>query len=151
MKKIALLFSSICFFALFLSCSNTETKDKSGNSDVKSENPQTADIPDSEKGIFKFEEETWAFGTIKRGEIVAHTYKFTNTGKSAIVISSVTASCGCTAPKWPKEPVTPGESAEIKVSFDSTGKSGKLTKSVKIFSNAQDASKELKFTVEVTD
>ena len=56
--------------------------------------------------------------------------------EKAAIISNVAATCGCTVPSWPKEPVAPGKTAEIKVSFNSAGKMGKQNSVVRIYSNA---------------
>jgi hypothetical protein len=62
------------------------------------------------------------YGTVKAGEKVKYNYKFKNTGKEPLIISDAKGSCGCTVPDWPREPIAPGKTAEIKVEFDSTGK-----------------------------
>lgn len=77
----------------------------------------------------------WDFGKIQEGERVEHTFKFKNTGKANLVIASCTASCGCTIPDWPKEAIAPGESGEIKVEFNSSGKSDMVTKDITIMAN----------------
>ena len=78
---------------------------------------------------------THDFGKVVDGERVEHTFKFTNTGEADLVISSATASCGCTIPEWPKEPIAPGEKGEIKVEFNSAGKSDMVTKDITILAN----------------
>ena len=56
------------------------------------------------------------FGTIKEADgKVSHTFEVSNTGDMPLVITRVIASCGCTTPEWPKEPVAPGKKAQIKV------------------------------------
>ena len=65
-----------------------------------------------------------------------YTFKFKNTGEGDLIISNARASCGCTIPYFPKEPIKPGESNEMKVRFNSKGKSGKQTKQITVFSNA---------------
>ncbi len=82
-----------------------------------------------------FSQSKWDFGTITEGERVEHTFKFVNNGKSDLVISSATASCGCTIPNWPKEPIAPGKEGEIKVEFNSTGKSDMVNKDITILAN----------------
>ncbi|HAV25569.1 MAG TPA: DUF1573 domain-containing protein [Bacteroidetes bacterium] len=84
---------------------------------------------------FKDDVMAWDFGTITEGERVEHTFKFTNVGNSDLVVSSATASCGCTIPSPPKEPIAPGESSEIKVEFNSAGKSDIVTKDITILAN----------------
>ena len=82
-----------------------------------------------------FSQSKWDFGTITEGERVEHTFKFVNDGKSDLVISSATASCGCTIPSPPREPIAPGEESDIKVEFNSTGKSDMVTKDITILAN----------------
>lgn len=84
----------------------------------------------------KFEKTSHDFGDIYHGDKVEHTFRFTNTGTEPVIITNIATQCGCTAPKWPKDPVLPGAKAEITVSFDSKGKSGKQNKVITIISNA---------------
>jgi hypothetical protein len=72
--------------------------------------------------VISFDKKIWDFGTITDGEVVEHTFRFTNTGTNDLIISNASASCGCTIPEWPKEPIAPGEKGEIKVEFNSNGK-----------------------------
>ncbi|MBM3176873.1 MAG: DUF1573 domain-containing protein [Bacteroidetes bacterium] len=77
------------------------------------------------------------FGQITEGSQVQHTFKFTNKGKEPLILTSVQPTCGCTVPNnWPKDPIPPGASGEITVSFNSTGRTGSNTKVIKVFSNA---------------
>ena len=57
------------------------------------------------------------FGTIKEGSTNKVLFKVTNTGKRPLVISDVSASCGCTTPKKPEYPIAPGKSDVIEVVF----------------------------------
>ncbi len=77
------------------------------------------------------------FGTINAGDVVETEFTVTNTGESDLVISDAKASCGCTVPDYPKQPVKPGESAPIKVSFNSSGKSGMQNKTVTLTTNTE--------------
>jgi len=89
------------------------------------------------------------FGKIKEGENLDVSFRFKNTGKKPLVISSVTASCGCTVPETPKKPYAPGETGVIKASFNSTGKPGTQSKQVNVFSNTNPQVTTLVFRVEV--
>ncbi|MDX5346377.1 MAG: DUF1573 domain-containing protein [Hymenobacteraceae bacterium] len=104
-------------------------------------NPNTANQQDinAEAAIpvLSFEKPEHDFGTIKPGEVVKHTFTFKNTGKAPLVIESATASCGCTVPQWPREPIAPGETGKIEVQFDSKGKFGQQAKQVTIRANTQ--------------
>ncbi len=90
-----------------------------------------------------FEKENFNFGDIKQGEVVKHTFKFTNTGTDALVISDIKTTCGCTTPKWTRDPLPPGESGEIVVQFNSSGKIGKQHKVITIISNASEPIKRI--------
>ncbi len=87
-----------------------------------------------------FEKELYDYGTIDYASDGSYAFKFTNTGKDPLVITNATGSCGCTVPKWPKEPILKGQSAYINVTYD-TKRPGPFTKTVTINSNAKSASK----------
>ena len=76
------------------------------------------------------------FGKVTDGENVVFSYRFKNTGKKPLVISAATASCGCTIPEKPEEPLKPGETGVIKVVFHSSGRVGPVQKEVNVVSNA---------------
>jgi hypothetical protein len=84
---------------------------------------------------FKFEESEFDFGSIKEGEVVKHIFKFTNVGKTDLVIENAKGSCGCTIPVYPKEPIPVGGSGEIVVQFNSKNKTGANQKFVNIMAN----------------
>ena len=80
------------------------------------------------------------FGNVKEnGGIVSHGFVVKNTGKSPLIIKSARASCGCTVPEIPKEPIKPGESAVLKVSYDPKGRPGEFEKNIQVKSNAKDS------------
>lgn len=86
--------------------------------------------------VIKFEEEIYDFGVITEGTSVKYEFKFKNTGKTPLIISNATATCGCTEPEYPTKPIKPGNSGIIKVVFNSQGKVGMQDKVVSIVSNA---------------
>lgn len=77
------------------------------------------------------------FGVVKEenGE-VEHVFVIKNEGKSPLVIDRVTTSCGCTLPEWSKEPISPGNTKDIKVWYNPEGRPGKFYKTISIYSNA---------------
>ena len=78
------------------------------------------------------------FGTIKEADgSVTHTFKIKNEGKEPLIITRVTASCGCTTPEFTKEPIATGKTGEIKVSFNPAGQSSPFTKNVSVYSNGK--------------
>ena len=87
----------------------------------------------------KFEKTSHNFGTFPEAESkVTCTFKFTNTGDNLLVIHQAIASCGCTVPQYPKEPIKPGESGEIVVTYNGAGKfPGHFKKSITLRTNAK--------------
>ncbi len=87
----------------------------------------------------EFTEMVYDFGEVVEGEHVKYAFKFKNTGSEPLIISDAKGSCGCTVPDWPREPVAPGASSEIRVEFDSKGKGSddgqKQTKKVTVTAN----------------
>ncbi len=81
--------------------------------------------------------ETHDFGALPEGPDAEYIFKFKNTGKQPLIITNASASCGCTVPAWPKEPILPGKMGEMKVTFHTAGKGGQpFDKTVYINSNA---------------
>ncbi|MCS7163248.1 MAG: DUF1573 domain-containing protein [Bacteroidia bacterium] len=83
----------------------------------------------------QFEATSYDYGKIRAGEKVTHEFRLTNGGKKPLIIRKVKASCGCTAVAPDKSTLQPGESTVIKVTFDSTGRSGRDSKSVTVITN----------------
>ena len=103
------------------------------NPNVVSEN----ETPNPNAPVMKFTEKEFDFGDIKADTKVHHTFTFTNTGKSPLLIEDATASCGCTTPSWTKQPVAPGAQGTMEVQFDSHGKHGIISKQVAVRANTQ--------------
>lgn len=76
------------------------------------------------------------FGTVKEGDPAEYSFEFKNVGKEPLIITNASASCGCTTPIWPKEPVLPGKTNKIVVKYNTMGRPGPFTKEVFITSNA---------------
>lgn len=98
--------------------------------------------PDPNAPVIKWEKTTIDFGTIEQAADGNREFVFTNVGKTPLVISNATGSCGCTVPVWPKEPIMPGQKASIKVHYD-TNRVGQFTKTVTVVSNAATSSETL--------
>lgn len=88
---------------------------------------------------FKFTEHN--FGELQEGPKAAVDFVFTNTGNKPLILTDVKASCGCTTPEWPKEPIAPGQTSKIKVEYNTQGRPGDFTKSITITSNESDQPK----------
>jgi hypothetical protein len=148
MKKIPAVF--LILFTGMISITVSSCTRNKVSSDVI-ENPNTAsgkgdlsDLP-----AFKFEDELHDFGKIIQGESVSYQFRFRNTGKSDLIISDVSTSCGCTVPSYPKIPIRPGQSEAIKVLFNSSGKKGFQTKNIVIVANTQPNTTILRIKAEV--
>jgi hypothetical protein len=85
---------------------------------------------------FQWDKTTYDFGNIPQNQPVTATFKFKNTGKVPLVITSAVGSCGCTVPNWPNEPIAPGESGEIKATFNAAA-AGAFNKTVSITANVE--------------
>ena len=103
--------------------------------------------------VITWEKSTYDFGDVHQGEKVEHTFKFKNTGNEPLVITNVQVTCGCTIPKgWARDPIAPGHSGEITISFNSAGLYGKKNKIVSVLSNASNAEGgQLLFTANVIE
>lgn len=152
MKRYLVILGFGCMALCLASCGND-----SGNESTNEvttdlvKNPVTAsgEKTKSNLPVMEFEQTSHDFGMIVQGEKVSHTFKFTNTGGSNLVISQASSTCGCTVPNFSKRPIKPGAKGTIEVVFNSAGRSGSNTKSVRILSNAQPNSVELEITAEI--
>ncbi len=95
------------------------------------------------KPAFKFITETINYGKIPMGANGVRVFEFTNVGNSPLIITRVQASCGCTVPKKPNQPIMPGEKGKIEVSYD-TKRLGGFSKAITIYSNAKNERKMIK-------
>jgi len=141
MKKVVLLIAAFAFAVTV----NAQDKATPTATPVQTSPATTAPAvqENPNAGEFKFDVETYDFGTIKQGESVTYDFNFSNVGKEPLIISEAHGSCGCTVPVWPKEPLKKGDKGQIKVTFNSTGKMGMQDKTVTITSNAKGGQKVL--------
>jgi len=86
--------------------------------------------------------DTHDFGEIARGIPVSVEFTFTNSGDAALIINDVITSCGCTASEYTKEPIMPGKSSKIKVSYNAAN-TGAFSKTITVNSNDQQSAKLL--------
>ncbi len=97
------------------------------------------------------DERTYNFGTIAEEKgLTSHTFEIKNTGDAPLVINRITASCGCTQPEWSREPIAPGKTGHVKVTYNPKGRPGPFYKTVSIFSNAKRGSYTLAVKGDVT-
>ncbi len=112
MKKLSVLFLGICFSFAAMS-----------------------------QAVIKFDKTDHDFGKIyeKDGD-ATYDFKFTNVGDSALTVTNVKASCGCTTPSWTKTPVEPGQEGKISVKYSTRNRPGNFTKSITVNSNSSEES-----------
>lgn len=115
-------------------------------------NAQDATAPDPNAADIKWESTSIDYGNVKKGDESNSTreFKFTNIGKSPLILSSCRGSCGCTVPTCPTEPILPGKSGTIKVHYD-INRPGPFTKTVSVSSNAKNPNETLKISGTVLD
>jgi len=89
--------------------------------------------------VIKFDSEVHDYGRVPVNSDGTCQFKFKNTGKEPLILTNVKASCGCTVPSWPKDPIAPGASAAIDVKYNSMNRAHTINKSITVFSNASDS------------
>lgn len=132
MKKIALLLTLICSVCA-----------------LNAQEASPAKVDTSHLARIEFASTVHDYGTIAKGSEGTCVFTFENKGKVPLILSNVKASCGCTTPSWPKEPVNPGKSGEITVKYN-TNTPGKFSKSITVNSNSANPSVVLIIKGEVT-
>ena len=100
--------------------------------------------------VITFEKSEHDFGKINEADgRVTTIFTFKNEGMAPLVLSNVRASCGCTTPTWTKEPIEPGQSGSITVTYNPNGRPGRFQKTITVTSNASEATKKLYIKGEV--
>ena len=160
MNKVFLISLSVLLFA----CDDVakevgdNTKSPSNKEEVKPSlssnlvmNDNTAESSSEKSGMpeFNFEKELHDFGQLVEGEKVSYSFKFTNSGDVPLIISNAKAPCGCTVPNWSRNPIAPGESGYVDVTFSSSGKSGKQNQKITLTANTNPNRKFINITSEV--
>ena len=132
MKK-TIFVAALAFSFAFVGCKEDASKK------VNDENVATAANRDQEAGkypVMTFEKVEHDFGVIDQGTAVEHRFTFTNTGDAPLIIVDAKSSCGCTVPEKPKDPIAPGDTGELLVKFNGSGKN-QVTKTVNITTNTE--------------
>lgn len=119
------------------------------NQSESSSNEATDAVSAASAPVMNFEQKTYDFGKITQGEKVSYDFIFTNTGKTPLIIKDAVASCGCTVPDPPKDPIAPGAKSKINVVFSSAGKMGLQDKVVTITANTIPAQTQIHLIGEV--
>ena len=135
MKKI-IIFALLLSFGFTVSCKETNASLKVDQSKLEEARKRDIDITKG-AAVIEFDKTEYDFGTVIDGEIIETSFSLKNVGKSALIITDAKTTCGCTVPTWPKnKPVMPGETTEIKVKFNTSGKGGgRQVKTVTLLTN----------------
>ena len=114
-------------------------------------NPRSAEGYDSKEKmpVITFDEDLHNFGRLSAGENISYSFHFRNTGDADLIISSTSATCGCTVADYPKGRIAPGEEGYVTVTFKSAGKSGQQFQEVTVVTNAQPSTVKLKILAQV--
>lgn len=143
MKKVLY----IVFLAVLMwSCGEDEGKINTGlvNNPASAQGNSNSKEPKIEFAVTDHD-----FGKMIQGEQVSFSYKFTNTGNAPLIISAVEKTCGCTDTRFPKDPIKPGESGAISITYDSKGHKGFQNKRIIVKANTNPSETILKFKARV--
>jgi len=147
MKKISIICIAVLGL-LIVSCKDNAT------AKINSANLETAKERDAKislgAAIIEFDQNEYDFGTITEGDKVEGKFIISNKGKVDLVITNAKATCGCTVPEWPREAIKPGDSAELKFTFNSRGRTGKQSKSITLQTNSEKVTEVLRIKGMVT-
>lgn len=154
MKKTAYSLTILMVVFLIYACNSPKEQNPSIpedaiNTDVVA-NPASASGSSAAKiPVFTFQDTVHDFGKIVEGEIVSYAFRFKNTGNGDLLIRAANGSCGCTVPEWPKDPIKPGGTGVINVTFNSEGREGIQSKTVTLIANTMPNTALLTISAEV--
>lgn len=112
---------------------------------------QDKNKPVGPKTSVAFVNNEFDFGTISQGSSNKHVFEFTNTGNEPLIITNAKGSCGCTVPRWPKEPIAPGATGEIEIVYKPGKQKNQQTKSITVTANTEPEKTVLKVKANVLE
>ena len=142
MKTRHIALALIAALGWFVACNGAGNQDQLSTDLVTS--PKSANGTSDKQAAIKFDKEEHDFGTLLQGEVVTYSFHFTNTGNAPLLISEVGSSCGCTVGDYPREPIAPGKTGIIKVTYDSKGHQGFQSRILTVMSNTNPAKTTLR-------
>ena len=112
---------------------------------------QNKNKPVGPKTTLEFKASEHDFGNISQGSTNDYVFTFTNTGNEPLIITNAKGSCGCTVPRWPKEPIAPGKSGEIEIIYKPGKQKNQQTKSITVTANTEPEKTILKIKANVLE
>jgi hypothetical protein len=122
--------------ALVVSCDNKNASSKINADNLEDANQRDVDNK-GKMATISFDKTTYDFGTVNEGDIIETSFKVTNSGTTDLVITDAQATCGCTVPVWPKDAIKPGETGEVQVKFNTSGRPNMQSKSITLTTNTE--------------
>jgi hypothetical protein len=142
MKKVILSLALIVGFTTAYAQINAQTKEAPKiqvTKETSTEEIKKVQEKQTETKVYNatidFESKVVDYGVIEHNADGKRKFVFTNNGTDPLIIKNAKGSCGCTVPTWPREPIAPGETAEIGVKY-ATNRVGKFTKTITLTTNA---------------
>lgn len=124
---------------------------KPGTNELLPDGVKPQDVPPGPTTSITFDTYNHDFGKIKQDTQNKKIFKFKNTGNEPLIIQNATGSCGCTVPKYPKEPIPPGGSGEIEVEYSPGKQQGLQNKTVTITANTNPPTTTLNISADVQE
>jgi len=148
MKTKVFLLGAMAFAFATTSCNEKKATDLYTEQEVAEQ--AAAVVDPTTAPIMKLAEASHDFGDVKANEKVQAYVKFTNDGKSPLIIQDASATCGCTVPEFPKTPIAVGATDSIKVEYTAGNMNGKQQKTVTLVTNTANGSEQFNITANVT-
>ncbi len=145
------LFSTLIIGSVLLACNSNDAQTTQATLD----STNRANILNAANDSSNFTQIQWVdslnqqLGKVKEGSVVEVSWRFKNSGSKPLIVTNVSASCGCTVAEKPEEPIAPGSEGVIKAKFDSKDRQGMQRKEVNVLTNAGTAPQVLTFSLEV--
>lgn len=98
---------------------------------------------------FSFDKKVYKFDSVEEGDQLEHTFEFTNTGEAPLIITDYKVECTCTKAIYSNKPIMPGESSNIKVTFDTEGKIGWQYRKIILYANTKKTPTSIEIRVKV--
>lgn len=129
--------------------SKSRDENRNNNPTFDPINDQQKNQPTIAKTSISFASLDHDFGSIDQGSTNNYVFTFTNTGNEPLIITNAKGTCGCTVPRWPKEPIAPGETGELEIIYKPGKQKNSQTKSITVTANTEPEKTILKIKANV--